>query len=585
MTKKIFFTILVFCLFLVGLIFIPEGKAQDGLQVNSVSPGTVSGAASTLISVQGNGFVEASLVTLEGFGELDSTFMSASTLTASVPAGVPAGNYVLRVTNPDGSWANLFNALTVLPGDVTPIQINPAQETTTPDAPSSSRPIVVIDSYKSNKDPILPGETFNLDIRLANRGREIATNVIIAFTSGDFIPQQTGGVLAIKELEPGDRDKVIQPFLATLNLAGQTVGTLPVTITYGDLFGNSFSESFTIAVNLKQYYTGVVLTPTPTPTAEPKPLPQLIITDYETDVQPLQPGSTFELRVQVANLGRAQALNTSMVVGGADISADPNATPGAGGISGGSGELSNFAPLGTSNVQFLGNIAPGETISAQQDLIVNVTTNPGAYPLKISFVYTISTGERLVDDQVVTLLVFSLPQLDVNFYQDPGPLFAGTPNLLPIQVVNLGKKSVVLGNMRVTSDQAECSNNVSLVGSLEAGNYFTLDASCLPFTAGLQTYTITIDYTDDFSQPQTVTRSIEVDILDQPPIDIPPEGYPGGENGEFPGGETPPEGGNETLWQKIVRFFRGLFGLDSAATTPEPPIEGLPPGEGPIILP
>ena len=29
--------------------------------------------------------------------------------------------------------------------------------------------------------------------------------------------------------------------------------------------------------------------------------------------------------------------------------------------------------------------------------------------------------------------------------------------------------------------------------------------------------------------------------------------------------------GNETFWQKIVRFFKGLFGLDSSPSTPETP--------------
>ncbi|HNR46001.1 MAG TPA: hypothetical protein PKO03_02965, partial [Anaerolineaceae bacterium] len=59
-----------------------------------------------------------------------------------------------------------------------------------------------------------------------------------------------------------------------------------------------------------------------------------------------------------------------------------------------------------------------------------------------------------------------------------------------------------------------------------------------------------------------------------------------GENGEPPIIEPEPE----TFWDKVVRFFKGLFGLDSAEPTPEPipsetfpedkPIEPVPGGKG-----
>ncbi len=60
-----------------------------------------------------------------------------------------------------------------------------------------------------------------------------------------------------------------------------------------------------------------------------------------------------------------------------------------------------------------------------QDFIVNVSTAPGIYPLKVSFIYTDPKGNRLSDDQAITLLVYALPQLEISFYRDPGPFMAG----------------------------------------------------------------------------------------------------------------------------------------------------------------
>jgi hypothetical protein len=218
---------------------------------------------------------------------------------------------------------------------------------------------------------------------------------------------------------------------------------------------------------------------------------------------------------------------------------------------------------------------------AEQELIVNVTTNPGAYPLKISFIYTDDDGMRFLDDQVVTLLVYSNPVLDINFYRDPGPFFAGQPNMLPIQVVNLGRKSAVLGNLRVTADNSELSNSTVLIGSLEAGGYFTLDAMLIPFTSGPLELTISVDYSDDFNQSQVVTKIQTIEILEEQIFEPPPGN---GDGIDGPGGPMGPSQPNpETFWQRVIRFLRGLFGLDSAQKTDDqfipggmPPVEDVP---------
>ncbi|MFN2199064.1 MAG: hypothetical protein ACK2UW_23295, partial [Anaerolineales bacterium] len=53
------------------------------------------------------------------------------------------------------------------------------------------------------------------------------------------------------------------------------------------------------------------------------------------------------------------------------------------------------------------------------------------------------------------------------------------------------------------------------------------------------------------------------------------EGVPG-EGIDSPTGDGSNQG-SENLWQKIVRFFRGLFGLESAPPQEEPiPVEPFP---------
>jgi len=263
-----------------------------------------------------------------------------------------------------------------------------------------------------------------------------------------------------------------------------------------------------------------------------------------------------------------------MIVGGGSASGG-GGTPQPGGISGGSGEFTNFAPVGTSNLQSLGDFAPGAVIKAEQQLIVNVSANPGAYPMKISFVYTDGNGNQVNDDQVITLLIYSLPNVDVTFYQPVGEFMVGQPGALPLQVTSLGKRTVVLGKMKVETTAGEVSNGEALIGSLDPGGYFTLDSMVTPNQAGPLDLQITIEYTDDFNQVQSITKTLTVNVSDMSVMPTPDMSNPNG------GNETPVV--QQTVWQKIWRFILGLFGLDSSGPS-TPPGEATPTQQIPIPI-
>ena len=260
-------------------------------------------------------------------------------------------------------------------------------------------------------------------------------------------------------------------------------------------------------------------------------------------------------------MGSSDASGVTMVLGGgASSPGSTSGTPQPGGVSGSSGELTNFAPLNSSNLIFVGDLKKDASKTLTQKLIVNTTTLPGVYTLKISFVYTNAKNVQVVDDQMITLLVYSLPQVQVDFYRDPGVISAQTVNVLPLQVTNLGKKSTVLGNMKVSAAGAEITNNVSLVGALDPGGYYTLDANITPDKEGPLDIDVVINYTDDFNQSRTIEQKVHIDV--QPAMEMTTPGPDGTSMGGK--GDTPEISvQSETIWQKIGRFIKGIFGLDS----------------------
>ena len=548
------------------------------LAVTGVQQSTVVNITDVNLVVTGAEFQDGASVVLQGLGALSTTFISSTVLNAELPAGASPGVYTVTVVNPDTTSASLDNAITILEPTAT---LEPATPTATQVA-STTRPLIIVDTYSASEDTIYAGQEFNLQIRLKNIGEDTALNLVANFTPGDFVPRKSGGVQAITEIDPGEKKKITQALTASPDLTNKKIGALVMQVSYMDKDGKSYTETFNLSLPVISYGSGAAATSTPTPTTAAN-RPQLVITAYGADVPVLQPGFRFRLHLQVNNLCNLDAKRVSMILGGgSSTGGSVDGTPEVGGISGASGDFGDFAPVDSSNVQFLGDMAVGAKIETDATLIVNAATEPGAYPLKITFAYSDEKGKVYNDDQVVTLLVYTTPQVDVNFYRQPDPIFAGQPGLLPLQVVNLGRKSVVLGNLKVSAEGAQFSNNVILVGALDIGGYYPLDATVTSDLPGPLNLLITIDYTDDFNQKQIITSTLTVNIEEV----LMPE--PGQGEGGFEGGEPIPPPVEETFLQKLWRFIKGLIGLDSGIPTPAPgefPPGEIPPGELPPVEP
>lgn len=576
---RILSTTLVFLAIL--SIFWGTFPAQAAIGITGVQPNVVSNATSVELVITGTDFEQGAVVIFENFGALNTAFVSSSILRASLPAGLNPGAYTITVVNPDSTSASLSNAVTIIAATQSGVLPTATVEVQTPQT-SGSRPLVVIESYNASVNSVSPNQQFDLVIKLRNIGDLPANNLIANFPPGDCVPRESGGVLAVTELDPGERKKFTQPLTAGYEIWGKVVATVVMQVSYTDPNGIPYTETFNMTLPVTTGKVVPTTTPTPTPTLPPVPRPQLVIPGFSTNVYPLQPGTIFELEIEITNKGNAAAKRVSMILGGGSAGGqNPSGTPDAGGVSGGSGDFSNFAPVSASNVQFLGDLEAGASTRTKASLIVNASINPGAYPFKISFAYVDDSGRSLVDDQAITLLVYSIPLVEINFYRQPDPFFVGQQGQLPLQVVNLGRKQVILGNMKATGEGAQFNNNTILVGALDVGGYFTLDAFVVPEQPGPLDILVSIDYTDDFNQPQVITKMLTVDVQEM----MEPYPIPGGEGAEGPGGGIP-EPQPETFWQKVLRFIKGLFGLDSGQPTPAPgeimPGEMPPPENQPV---
>ncbi|HPS33431.1 MAG TPA: hypothetical protein PKW57_08005, partial [Anaerolineaceae bacterium] len=127
----------------------------------------------------------------------------------------------------------------------------------------------------------------------------------MTFSSEDFVPLD-GGVFTLESIEINDAPGTTLRFRVSDYSSWKYSGVINATATYTDDAGTSYSTSFVFYVAIAQ---SAAASPTKTPTPGAAAKPQLVISGYSTDVDPLQPGSAFKLKLKIANAGVADASN------------------------------------------------------------------------------------------------------------------------------------------------------------------------------------------------------------------------------------------------------------------------------------
>src|SRR4030042_441073 len=111
--KTRFLHIFILIALLLTLLYFPR-NAYAALIISDINPRTISNLSDNTITITGNDFVMGTVVSIDGYGTLSTSYFSNTTLMAIVPPGVPVGTYDITVTNPDSSSATLPNSLVIV---------------------------------------------------------------------------------------------------------------------------------------------------------------------------------------------------------------------------------------------------------------------------------------------------------------------------------------------------------------------------------------------------------------------------------------------------------------------------------------
>jgi hypothetical protein len=222
--------------------------------------------------------------------------------------------------------------------------------------------------------------------------------------------------------------------------------------------------------------------------------PALLITGTVLDPDAPSPGEACTLRINFRNVSAGDARQLLVRLGGTE-----GPKP--------------FAAVGMSNVAYVARLPAGGEAEATFSLAVAGDTAAGTYSIPVSLSYQNILGEAQTEDQVISLTVVNRPALQAGWVGDlPSPILAGESFELAVEVINVGRQSINVNTIELTSGDLTLTNNSLYSGPLDESTSTSLVADAVAEKAGTAEVLLTVHYLDEFNRPQTWTQTFTLTI-------------------------------------------------------------------------
>ena len=478
--------------------------------VSAVEPHRIPRETGGRLSIYGEGFGPGTVVRLVDYGLLDTLVVNSTALQAVVPPGLPENRFDLEVILADGQTLLVEEAVRITAEDPTPTA-------TTAALTGYMQPQLLVQSARTEPVTLRPGEPFDLVLEVANRGDYAAAQVRVAVNAPTLATPRGGSNLAVVDLLSAGQVVTVELPLALSESAASGYNNLEIVLQYLDYYGREYASNQSVGLEV----------------GGQSDQPVVLLDSYRTDPETLMAGDGFLLTLELSNVGRGEASELLLTLGGQE-----------------GGGAQPFALVGSGNVKFIARLAPGAATTLEQGFVLDGSAEPGLYNLPVSLSYSGPDGAVHSETQTLSLQATRRPQLRIGFYRPVEPGQVDVPMELPVELVNIGRDLVNVSTIELTGEDVEIEEGTAFIGALDAGTSGSLDAMVTPRRAGSLSLLLTVRYLDDFNHPSEVTETLVVEVQ-APPT---PE----------PDAQVRPESGEPSgFWGTALRILRGLLGLGS----------------------
>lgn len=226
-------------------------------------------------------------------------------------------------------------------------------------------PKVIVDSYTFSKDVIQSGDSFAVNITLRNTSKnDMVKNMLVTAAPDEQVEMiSKSDSVYVEEIQTQKTCEVTYEFRIH-SAAPQGQYSVPITLDYADIKGNSYTGQGTIKIMVE--------------------LPVKIEIDPIVISKEIQVGETVELQTQVMNLGRGKIYNVRAVV-----------------------EADGF---NTERTAFIGDIEAGSALSGSTEITaVGLSGNSlyGKTQGTVTFYYEDEAGREMHEEKVFETSIMS----------------------------------------------------------------------------------------------------------------------------------------------------------------------------------
>lgn len=251
--------------------------------------------------------------------------------------------------------------------------------------------------------------------------------------------------------------------------------------------------------------------------------PKLIITKYSIDPKMAKAGQEFTLNMTFFNTNQDKSCRNIKILLSTDIPA-PSTSGGAGSADSSNSALNIFTPVNSSNTFYISKIDAEQTAEKTITFAVGPTVQSKNYTLLVKFEYEDVDGNQLEANEVIGIPVVQEAKIEADEVKVPDGSTVGQPINLDYSVYNVGKDNLTnlmieyVGPMK--ADPAR-----SFVGNFASGASSMFSTSLTPEQEGAIDGSIKISFEDSTGEKHIIEKPFTVQVMGMPEFD--PSTMPG----------------------------------------------------------
>lgn len=371
------------------------------------------------------------------------------------------------------------------------------------------------------------GEKADINLTLRNIGATDVKNIKVSTISdadGAVVPRSSS-VIVIPVLKKTEAKNLLFSFSPTNKSKTQNYA-IKFQVEYENGY---FSENKAEMESFEQYASLNINNPQED-SDKPQSKPKMIVSNYGTNPIIVTAGSEFDLNLVFKNthkIKRVENTKVSLTIDEATTSTNEQ-----------KGNV--FTPVNGSTNFFIGDIAPGASVSKQLRLYTVPTAVPKNYSVTVDFEYEDEKHNEIKSSEKIGINVKQMAAFGTSEINIPTEVFINQPTAISFDFYNTGKVNLNNLLIKIEGDSFDTKQSATYYGKFNTSTSDNYEGNFTPLVAGEQAGKIIISYEDDAGEVKTQEKDFVITVK---------EAAPEPDIGEMPG--NPEEEKKKINWVKI----------------------------------